>query len=116
MSDEKRLEQKTPEPAEQELKNRRNFLKSLVRWSAIIIGTAALGGLMQPEEAAGWVNGVGGWVNARGGYGGGSWINGGGVVGGGSWVNRSGGGSVGWVNRSGGGAWVNRRGSWVNRY
>jgi hypothetical protein len=105
MSDEKKLEQEAPEPAEQELKNRRDFLKSLGRWSSIIIGAAALGGLMPPEDAAGWVNGSVAWVNARGG-----WINGGGG-GGASWVNRSGGGGAGWVNRSGGGgSWINRRG------
>jgi hypothetical protein len=112
MSDEKQLEQETPEPAEQDLKNRRAFLKSLGRWSAIIIGSAALGGLMPPEQVAGWVNGSVGWVNARGGgwvNGGRAWINGGGG-GGAAWVNR-GGGSAGWVNRSGGGgSWVNRRG------
>lgn len=112
MSEEKKFEPEAPEPAEQELKTRRDFLKSLGRWSSIIIGAAALGGLMPPEQAAGWVNGHVGWVNARGGgwiNGGRAWINGGG--GGASWVNRSGGGGAGWVNRSGGGAsWVNRRG------
>lgn len=72
-------------------KNRRDFLKSLGKWSTIIIGGIALGGMAAPEESAGWLNGGGGggWVNARGG-------------GGGGWVNRSGGGS--------GGSWVNRRG------
>lgn len=112
MSDEKKLEQQAPEPAEQDLKTRRDFLKSLGRWSSIIIGAAALGGLMPPENAAGWVNGSVGWVNARGGWinGGRAWINGGGG-GGAAWVNRSGGGGAGWVNRGGGGAsWVNRRG------
>jgi hypothetical protein len=110
MSDEKQLEQETPESAEQDLKNRRAFLKSLGRWSAIIIGSAALGGLMPPEQAAGWVNGSVGWVNARGG----GWVNGGRA-----WINGGGGGSAAWVNRGGGGAgWVNRSGgggSWVNR-
>lgn len=117
MSEEERSEQEAPEPNEQDLKTRRDFLKSLGRWSAIIIGTAALGGLMPPDEAAGWINGSAGWVNGRGG-----WINGrGGGGGGAAWVNRSS-GTAGWVNRSGGwingggGAWVNRRGSWVNRY
>lgn len=83
-----------------QLKHRRDFLKSLGKWSTIIIGGIALGGMRAPDDAAGWLNGGGGggWVNARGG-------------GGGGWVNRSGGG--GWVNRSGGGgggSWVNRRG------
>ena len=85
------------EPDDRQLKNRRDFLKRLGKWSTIIIGGVALGGVMAPDDAAGWLNGGGGWVNARGG--------------GGGWVNRSGGG--GWVNRSGGGgggSWVNRRG------
>lgn len=89
MSDNKKLEQEAPEPAEQDLKNRRDFLKSLGRWSAIIIGAAALGGLAPPEQAAGWVNGHVGWVNARGG----GWINGGRA-----WINGGGGGAA-WVNR-----------------
>jgi hypothetical protein len=109
MSEEKKLELVAPEPSEQELKTRRSFLKSLGRWSAIIIGTAALGGLMPPEEAAGWVNGSAGWVNARGGGGGGAaWVNR--ATGTAGWVNRGGG----WIN-GGGAGWVNRRGSWVNR-
>lgn len=114
MSDEVKLEQEPSQPAEQDLKTRRDFLKSLGRWSSIIIGAAALGGLMPPEQVAGWVNGHVGWVNARGGgwiNGGRAWINGGGG-GGAAWVNRGGGGGgAAWVNRSGGGAaWVNRRG------
>src|SRR5882757_2620077 len=94
---------------EREQKSRRDFLRSLGRWSAIIIGGAALGGMMGTPDAAGWVNGGGGWVNPRGGGGGG----GGGSAG---WVDRAGGGGAGWVNRAGGGGgWVNSRGSWVNR-
>jgi hypothetical protein len=110
MSEEKMPEQEAPETSEQELKSRRNFLKSLGRWSGIIIGAATLGALMPPDKAAGWVNGRAGWVNGRGGGGGGA-----------AWVNRST-GTAGWVNRgggwiNGGGAgWVNRRGSWVNRH
>ena len=90
-------------------KNRRDFLKSLGKWSTIIIGGIALGGVVAPDDAAGWLNGGGSWVNARGG--GGGWVNRSGG-GGGGWVNRSGGGGGGWVNRSGGGggSWVNRRG------
>src|SRR5262245_51317829 len=97
MSDEAKHELENAEPTELELKNRRDFLKSLGRWSAIIIGAAALDGFLAPEEASGWVNSRGGWINGGGG--------------GGSWVNRSGGG---WIN-GGGGSWVNRRGSWINR-
>ena len=80
-----------------QLKNRRDFLKSLGKWSTIIIGIA-IGGTVAPDDSAGWLNGGGGWVNARGG--------------GGGWVNRSGGGGGGWVNRAGGsgGSWINRRG------
>ncbi len=79
-------------------KNRRDFLKSLGKWSTIIIGGVVLGDMMASRDTAGWLNGGGGWVNARGG--------------GGGWVNRSGGGGGGWVNRSGGGggSWINRRG------
>jgi hypothetical protein len=98
---------KHTEPAEQDaelndpqLKNRRDFLKSLGKWSTIIISGIALGGIVAPGDAAGWLNGGGGgaWINSR--------------DGGGGWVNRSGGGGGGWVNRSGGGggSWVNRRG------
>ena len=86
------------EPDDGQLKNRRDFLKSLGKWSTIIIGGVALGGMVTPEDSAGWLNGGGG----------GGWING---RGGGGWVNRSGGG--GWINGSGGGgggSWVNRRG------
>lgn len=93
-----------------DLTTRREFLRSLGKWSAIIIGGAALGGIIEPTEAAGWVNGGAAWVNGRGG-GGAGWVNRSG--GGASWVNRSGG----WIN--GGGGWINARGgggSWVNRY
>ena len=107
-------------PDEQEgpkQKSRRDFLRSLGRWSAIIIGGVTLGGMMEgpgEADAAGWINGRGGggsagWVN-RGGGGGAAWVNGGGG-GGAGWVNRGGG----WVN-GGGGGWVNRRGSWINRF
>jgi hypothetical protein len=109
MSDEKKKgEEIAPEGADApELRTRREFLRSLGRWSSIIIGGVALGGLIAPPEAGAWVNGGGGaWVNGRGGYGGGSWVNRSG--GGAGWVNRAGGGGA-WVNnRGGGGAWVNR--------
>jgi hypothetical protein len=108
---------------EQKAKSRRDFLRSLGRWSAIIIGGVTLGGMMAgpgDADAAGWINGGGGWVNARGGRGSAGWVNrgGGGTAG---WVN-GGGGGAGWVNRgggwiNGGGAgWINRRGSWINRF
>jgi hypothetical protein len=93
-------------------KTRRDFLRSLGRWSAIIIGGTALAGKIAESDAAGWVNGGGGgWVNARGGGGGAAWVNKAGG-GGAAWVNKAGGGGGGWVNARGGGgsaAWVNRR-------
>ena len=95
--------------------SRRDFLRSLGKWSGVLIGAVTAANLLDPPSAAGWVNGGGGrsWVNARGG-GGGGWVNRNGG-GGGSWINRSGGG--GWVNRSGGGgSWINNRGGWINRY
>jgi len=98
-------------PADPNLIGRRDFLLGLRKWSAIVVGSTILGGLLLPGEAAGWVNsraswingGAGGWVNR-----GGSWINGGGA-----WINRSGrwiNGGGAWINGGGGGAWVNRRG------
>ena len=103
----------TPDAIEgPELRTRRDFLRSLGRWSSIVIGGAVVGGIVGPT-AAQWINRGGAWVNGRGG--GGAWVNR--AVGGGAWVNGGGGGS--WVNRSGGGgAWVNNRGgggAWVNR-
>ncbi len=115
MSDDMKPDEQNAETDEKQLKSRRDFLKRLGRWSAIIIGGAALGGMMAQDDAdaSGWVNrrgggGSAGWVNKAGG-GGGAWVNGGGG-GGGSWVNRGGG----WIN-GGGAGWVNRRSSWVNR-
>ena len=89
-----------------ELPDRRLFLRSLGKWSGAAIAAAVVEGAWvasTPEAHAGWINrrggyGGGGWVNARRGYGGGGWINGGG--GGGAWVNRR--------AYGGGGAWVNR--------
>jgi len=105
---------------------RRTFLRGLGRWSQAVIGCVLLGSglaVSQPVRAGGWINrrggwgGGGGWVNRGGGSAG--WINGGGGAG---WINGGGGG---WVNRGGswinggGGGWVNRRGGggvgWINR-
>lgn len=115
-------EGKEAAPEETELSSRRNFLRSLGKWSGAVIGGVILGNLLPPTEAeaqtrawvnrrGGWINGVtataGGWVNRAGG-----WVNGASA----GWVNRAGGwvnggGSAGWVNRAGGsGTWVNRRG------
>ena len=79
---------------EQQLMNRRNFLRSLGKWSLAVIGCVTLGtdASAGPKQTA--------WVNRRGGGGGG-----------GAWANRAGGGGA-WVN--GGGGWINRGGSWVN--
>src|SRR5262245_61819484 len=84
---------------EAELLRRRDFLKSLKKWSQIVIGGIVLGGLSPNKTDAGaaWVNSRGGWVNG----GGGGWVNRGGT-----WVK---GGSGGWVNRHGGGGWINAR-------
>lgn len=72
-------------------RSRRDFLRSLGRWSAAIIGVVVVEGLLEPPNAdAAWINRRGSWIN-----GGGSWVNRGG-----SWVNRGG----------GGGSWINRRG------
>ena len=88
---------------EQELIDRRNFLRGLGKWSLAVIGCVTLGAVSSGGQTA-WVNrrgggygGGGAWANRAGG--GGAWANGGG--GGGAWVNGRGGG---------GGAWVNRRG------
>jgi len=75
-----------------ELKARRDFLRSLMKWSSVVIGAVTLGAFAAPTEArAGWINRRGSWLN---GAGGGGWINGGG----GGWINR----------RAGGGSWINR--------
>jgi len=108
-----------------ELLRRRDFLKSLRKWSPAVIGGVVLGALLSSSEVeAGWVNSRGSWIN--GGVGGGwanrgaTWVNGAGgwINSGGSWVNRGGtwvNGGGGWVNRSGGG-WMNGGGGgWINR-
>ena len=77
--------------------DRRDFLKSLKKWSQIVIGGIVLGGLTPNKTEAGWLNSRGGWING----GGGGWVNRGG-----SWINGGGGG---WVNRRGGGGWINGR-------
>jgi hypothetical protein len=77
---------------ERERESRRAFLLGLGKWSRAVIVGAVAGGVLLTDRPA-----QAGWINRRGG-GGGGWINGGG---GGSWVNRRGGG---W-----GGSWINRR-------
>lgn len=86
--------------------DRRDFLRSLKKWSKIVIGGALVGSALlsgNETQAAAWAN--------RGG-GGGAWGNHGGGT---TWVNRAGGG--GWGNHGGGSAWGNHGGgtSWANR-
>ncbi|MGH9903208.1 MAG: hypothetical protein ACRD68_15480 [Pyrinomonadaceae bacterium] len=101
---------------EKKMMGRRDFLKGLQKWSAIVIGGAVLGSIAAPEAQAQWVNRRGTWVNGSGGGGSAAWVNrSGGWVNAAGWVNRSG-GSAAWVNRSGGGGWVNTRGGWINRH
>ena len=107
MADDHHVQQMADTVEEAELLRRRDYLKSLKKWSQAVIGGVVLGALLPGSKAeAGWVNSRGGWVNG----GGGGWANRGGswVNGGGGWINR--GGS--WVNGhgGGGGSWVNRRG------
>ena len=69
---------------ERELSDRRDFLRSMGKWS-----TAAIAAILLSEPAPS--HAASGRVNSRG-----------------SWINRGGGG---WLNsRGGGGSWVNRRG------
>ncbi len=88
-----------PEVAEPDLRDRRDFLIGLGKWSKAVIGGVVLGGVMLPgkeAEAVGWSN-HGNWVNLGGG--GPGWGYGG-------WYNRPG-----WYNRWP--RWVN--GGWYNR-
>src|SRR5215472_12348545 len=92
MEDHNDAQQMADTTEEVEILRRRDFLKSLRKWSQAVIGGVVLGVLVPGSRAeAGWVNSRGSWVNGGGGgwiNGGGSWVNGGG--GGGSWVNRRG--------------------------
>ena len=113
---------------ESELLRRRDFLRSLMKWSSAVIGAVVLGTVEAPTDAlAGWVNRRGSWVN---GAGGGGWVNRGAswVNGGGSWINSGTNWNqprwqldqwwwwLGqsrrrcWLNSRGGGGWINRRG------
>jgi hypothetical protein len=115
------------DPEERELSDRRDFLRSLGKWSTAAIAAILLTESSPSGEASGLVNSRGSWVNR----GGGGWVNRGGsqandggsslnsgsngINRGGSWINNGGGGinrgGGGWLNsRGGGGSWVNRRG------
>jgi hypothetical protein len=84
-----------------EIMRRRDFLRSLRKWSQAVISGVLLGGVSRVPDAEaarinrrGELNRGGGWIN-----GGGGWLNNGT-----NWINR--GGS--W--RNGGGGWLNGRG------
>ena len=83
-------EQRHDSPDEAIARERRDFLRGLGKWSQAVIGGMLIGGAvtLAPQARAGW-------INRRGGYGGGGWINGGG----GGWINRRGGYGGGWINR-----------------
>lgn len=81
------------DPEERELSDRRDFLRSLGKWSTAAITAILLTESSPSDEASGWANSRGSWVNR----------------GGGGWVNR--GGS--WAN--GGGSWLNSGSNWINR-
>lgn len=69
---------------------RREFLLGLGKWSIVVIGAVIGGGLVHSAAEAGWINSRGGW-------------------GGGGWINAVGGGGGGWLNSRGGGGWINAR-------
>jgi hypothetical protein len=131
-SDEQQDETITDPVSEEAVEHeRREFLRSLGKWSQAVIGGVLLGDALThsapaqawsnrggvtiplesiPPEGANWVNRGGGWYNRRPP---GGWYNrrppGGWYNRGGGWHNRGGG----WHNRGGG--WHNRGGGWYNR-
>lgn len=84
MGNEDKAKQSAEAADEPELLRRRDFLKSLKKWSQVVIGGIVLGAIAPTQSEAGWIN--------RRGGGGVGWINGGG-----------------WINRRGGGGWLNAR-------
>ena len=98
-------------PDEPDVQERREFLRSLGKWSQAVIGGVVAGSALvgANRAEADWYNrGGGSWGNRGGGWSnrGGSWYNRGD-----GWYNRGGG----WYNR-GGGSWGNRGGGgWYNR-
>ena len=118
MADDTKLQHLTEVAEEAELLQRRDFLKSLKRWSQAVIGGIVLGEVVSSKaEAGAWVNHGRAWANhgaawANRGGGGGTWANrGGGGGGGAAWANRAGGGAA-WANH--GRAWANHGGGWLN--
>ena len=68
------------EPEEPAAQERREFLRSLGKWSQAVIGGVVLGGAVttSPQAQANWYNRGGGWHNRGGGWfnrGGGGWAN-----------------------------------------
>jgi len=101
MKDEKLVDKPAEELAERHTMSRRDFLSGLRKWSVAVIGVAVAGPVfLAADDAAGWINSRGSWMNGVGG----GWINRNTT-----WINGHGGGGA-WVNRAGGGAWINRRG------
>ncbi|HEU4770216.1 MAG TPA: hypothetical protein VFS77_22810 [Pyrinomonadaceae bacterium] len=83
---------------DREVSGRREFLRSLGKWSTAAIAAILLSESLPVNDAAGLKNRSASWAN-----GGGAWLKSGA-----NWINRGGGG---WLNsRGGGGSWVNRRG------
>jgi hypothetical protein len=81
-----------PEPSDApDVEERRNFLRSLGKWSLAVIGGVLLESALTDSNQAN----AGAWVNRYGG--GGGWVNR--YGGGGGWINRYGGGGGGWINR-----------------
>lgn len=73
------------------MSDRREFLRSLGKWSGAAIAALLHTEFLVNDKASGWANRRGSWAN-----------------GGTNWINHGGGG---WLNsRGGGGSWVNRRG------
>ena len=72
MADDNHAQQMADTAEEAELLRRRDYLKSLKKWSQAVIGGVILGALVPGSKAeAGWVNTRGSWVNG----GGGGWAN-----------------------------------------
>ena len=55
------------DPEERELSDRRNFLRSLGKWSTAAIAAILLTESSPSVEASGWANSRGSWVNRGGG-------------------------------------------------
>src|SRR5262249_58483918 len=88
MADDNHVQQMADTVEEAELLRRRDYLKSLKKWSQAVIGGVIMGTLVPGSRAeAGLVNNRGGWV--KGGGGGGGDPGGGGVERGGGWVRSS---------------------------